>query len=190
MKKDCKIHQPTWIGNEVEIGEGTRIQAFAFIPNGVTIEEDVFIGPHVCFTNDPNLVCKGKDYWKKTLVKKIDEAFSEFIRRRDTKDGWGKCCSCGAIKAYEQLDAGHFINRKWLATRWHEDNVHAQCISCNRFGEGDSAGFALFMLDKYGREHVEYLQALSRTRAGFSDFGGELMLKEYKQKLKELDTNK
>ena len=65
-----KIHQPSWIGDEVEIGEGTRIQAFAFIPNGVTIGKDVFIGPHVCFTNDPNLICKGKDYWKKTLVEK------------------------------------------------------------------------------------------------------------------------
>jgi len=29
-----------------------RIQAFAFIPEGVTLEDNVFIGPHVCFSND------------------------------------------------------------------------------------------------------------------------------------------
>jgi acetyltransferase-like isoleucine patch superfamily enzyme len=29
-----------------------KVEAFAFIPSGVTIEDGVFIGPHVCFTND------------------------------------------------------------------------------------------------------------------------------------------
>jgi acetyltransferase-like isoleucine patch superfamily enzyme len=28
------------------------VEAFAFIPTGVTIEDGAFIGPHVCFTND------------------------------------------------------------------------------------------------------------------------------------------
>lgn len=36
----------------VQIGRCVKIQAFAFIPEGVTIEDEVFIGPHVCFTND------------------------------------------------------------------------------------------------------------------------------------------
>lgn len=46
------IHDPVWIGDAVTIGDNVKIQAFAFIPNGVTIRNDVFIGPHVCFTND------------------------------------------------------------------------------------------------------------------------------------------
>ncbi len=48
----CTVHSHVWIGDEVTIGKNCKIQAFAFIPNGVTIEDDVFIGPHVCFTND------------------------------------------------------------------------------------------------------------------------------------------
>src|SRR3990167_7148937 len=124
---------------------------------------------------------------KKPIEKRLDKAFSDFIRKRDTKGGWGKCCSCGQIKSYDQLDAGHFINRKWRATRWHEQNVHAQCISDNRFGEGDSAGYALFMLDKYGRERVEYLRALGRTTAKFTDSEGELLIKDYRRRTKELD---
>jgi acetyltransferase-like isoleucine patch superfamily enzyme len=35
-----------------KIGKGCKIEAFAFIPSGVTLANSVFIGPHVCFTND------------------------------------------------------------------------------------------------------------------------------------------
>lgn len=63
----CTIHAPVWIGPDVLIGAGTRVQAFAFIPTGVTIGNDCFIGPHVCFTNDkyPPSDCSE---WEDTLV--------------------------------------------------------------------------------------------------------------------------
>lgn len=54
----CKIGSDSVIGSFVEIGRGVKIgervkiQAFAFIPEGVTIEDEVLISPHVCFTND------------------------------------------------------------------------------------------------------------------------------------------
>ncbi len=54
----CKIGDNTRIGSFVEIGKNViignncKIQAFAFIPEGVTIEDNVFVGPHACFTND------------------------------------------------------------------------------------------------------------------------------------------
>jgi UDP-2-acetamido-3-amino-2,3-dideoxy-glucuronate N-acetyltransferase len=54
----CEIGDETKIGafveirNGVVIGKRCKIQAFAFIPEGVTVEDGVFIGPHVCFTND------------------------------------------------------------------------------------------------------------------------------------------
>jgi len=54
----CEIGDNSKIGSFVEIrkqvriGSNVKIQAFAFIPEGVTIENGVFIGPHACFTND------------------------------------------------------------------------------------------------------------------------------------------
>jgi acetyltransferase-like isoleucine patch superfamily enzyme len=50
------------IGNAV-IGARCKIEAFAFIPPGTIIEDNVFIGPHVTITNDkyPNLLQPG---WK------------------------------------------------------------------------------------------------------------------------------
>lgn len=64
-----KIHSHVWIGGKVKIGKNCFIEAFAFIPDGVTIEDDVFIGPHVCFTNDKQPPSFGK-HWADTLVKK------------------------------------------------------------------------------------------------------------------------
>ncbi len=61
------IHSNVWIGKSVVIGDDTKIQAFVFIPDGVTIGNRVFIGPHVCFTNDKHPPSHGKG-WSETLV--------------------------------------------------------------------------------------------------------------------------
>jgi len=124
---------------------------------------------------------------KKTLEKKLDRVFSEFIRKRDTNNGFGRCCSCGAFKPYSELDCGHFINRKWRATRWHEENCHIQCIHCNRFDEGNGVGYTLFMVDTFGRERVDYLRSLSRETARYTDSEGELLIKHYKDQIKKLE---
>lgn len=122
----------------------------------------------------------------KTLVKKLDKVFSEYVRLKGSRDGYFTCCSCGQIKPYQQADAGHFINRRWMATRWHEDNVWPQCRSCNRFDEGNASGYALFMLNTYGEEHMHYLRALSRETAKFTDSELTLLIQDYKSKIKEL----
>ena len=46
------------------------MEAFAFIPPGVVLEDEVFVGPHVCFTNDKYPKATGE--WEKgeTLVRK------------------------------------------------------------------------------------------------------------------------
>lgn len=55
---NCEIGSGTKIASFVEIqsgvviGKNCKIEAFAFIPSGVHLEDGVFIGPHVCFTND------------------------------------------------------------------------------------------------------------------------------------------
>ena len=50
--KNCKIHSHAVIFYEVKIGDNVKIECFAFIPNLVTIEDDVFIAPGACFAND------------------------------------------------------------------------------------------------------------------------------------------
>lgn len=122
----------------------------------------------------------------KAKVRKLDTVFSKFIRLRDSKDGYFICCSCGRYLPYEQADAGHFINRRFMATRWREDNVHAQCRSCNRFKEGDAAGYALFMIRRYGEAKIELLHAMKNETAKFTDSEVDLLIDDYKKKAKDL----
>lgn len=65
---DCKIHSHVVIYDEVKIGNRVKIQALSFIPNGITIEDDVFIGPRATFLNDKYPPSNGKG-WAPTLVK-------------------------------------------------------------------------------------------------------------------------
>ena len=82
----CEIGDNTKIASFVEIqknvsiGKNCKIEAFAFIPEGVKIEEGVFIGPHVCFTNDKLPRATNKDGSLKTA--EDWEVTRTFVRKR------------------------------------------------------------------------------------------------------------
>ncbi len=69
--KDTKIDAYVYIEEQVRIGDRCKIRPFVFIPTGVTIEDDVFIGPNVTFTNDKYPKSRGD--WKllETRVKRF-----------------------------------------------------------------------------------------------------------------------
>ena len=69
--KFCNVGKDVYIDRNVTIGSGCKIQNAVSIYDGVTIEEDVFVGPHACFTNDKLPRAFVAD-WKitRTLVKK------------------------------------------------------------------------------------------------------------------------
>lgn len=70
----CNICSHCFIENEVKIGNRVTIKNFNSIWDGTTIEDDVFIGPSVCFTNDKypysNRENNRKFIPEKTIVKK------------------------------------------------------------------------------------------------------------------------
>lgn len=49
---NTKIAAFVEIQKNVRIGKNCKIEALAFIPEGVVLEDGVFVGPHACFTND------------------------------------------------------------------------------------------------------------------------------------------
>ncbi len=67
---NCKIDAFVYIEGDVWIGNNVKVRSFTFIPSGVTIEDDVFIGPHVVFTNDKKPRSKGEWKLQRTLVKR------------------------------------------------------------------------------------------------------------------------
>jgi UDP-2-acetamido-3-amino-2,3-dideoxy-glucuronate N-acetyltransferase len=49
---DCNIGKNAFVDFEVTIGSRVKIQNNVSVYHGVTLEDGVFLGPHVCFTND------------------------------------------------------------------------------------------------------------------------------------------
>jgi UDP-2-acetamido-3-amino-2,3-dideoxy-glucuronate N-acetyltransferase len=70
---NCILSKGVYVDFEVEIGPNCKIQNHASIYHGVTLEAGVFVGPHVCFTNDrhprainPDGSAKGVQDWTVT----------------------------------------------------------------------------------------------------------------------------
>jgi len=72
--KNCSIGQNVNIGNNVIIGNGVKIQNNVSIYEGVELEDYVFCGPSMVFTNikvpRSEFPQKGSKHYTKTLVKK------------------------------------------------------------------------------------------------------------------------
>jgi acetyltransferase-like isoleucine patch superfamily enzyme len=49
---ECVIGKNVYVDTDVVIGDRCKVQNNVSLFHGVTVEDGVFIGPHVCFTND------------------------------------------------------------------------------------------------------------------------------------------
>ena len=70
--RDCSFGQNCVVGPKVTIGNGVKVQNNISIYEGVEVEDDVFLGPSMVFTNviNPRAFIQRKDEFKKTLLKK------------------------------------------------------------------------------------------------------------------------
>ncbi|MEA3499615.1 MAG: DapH/DapD/GlmU-related protein [Candidatus Marinimicrobia bacterium] len=72
--ENCSIGQNVNVGNNVKIGNGVKIQNNVSVYEGVELEDFVFCGPSMVFTNVLNprseFPQRGSEFYQKTLVKK------------------------------------------------------------------------------------------------------------------------
>lgn len=77
--QNCILGKGVYVDADVSIGNNVKIQNYSSVYHGVTLEDGVFVGPHVCFTNDmrprainPDGTLKAATDWEvsKTLVKR------------------------------------------------------------------------------------------------------------------------
>ena len=117
---------------------------------------------------------------KPDLVKKLDRIFSQYIRLRDVMpNGYGRCISCGKIKHYKDLDAGHFFGRTHMSTRFDEDNVSAECRFCNRMSADHLIAYQTNLIRKIGMARFEMLGVKAHQSKKWSDFELEALIKHY-----------
>lgn len=128
-----------------------------------------------------------KNNSKSSLVKKLDRVFSLYIRLRDTMpNGMCRCISCGNIKPFAQIDAGHYFSRTHMATRFSELNVNAECNFCNRFKADHLDAYRDNLIRKIGKDKFELLRIAAHQSQKWSDFELEAMIQHYKKEVKKL----
>jgi acetyltransferase-like isoleucine patch superfamily enzyme len=130
----CKIGDEVKIGTFVEIQKGVRIgnrckiSSHAFICEGVTLEDEVFVGHHVVFTNDryPRATAKGK------LKTAADWECVSTLVKRGASIGSGAVLLCGiTVGEGAMIGAGSVVTRNVPAGATVTGNP-ARVVKCRR----------------------------------------------------------
>jgi UDP-2-acetamido-3-amino-2,3-dideoxy-glucuronate N-acetyltransferase len=98
----CSLGQNVFVGNDVLIGNHVKIQNNVSVYDAVTLEDDVFCGPSMVFTNvhNPRAAVERKNEYRRTLV------------RRGATIGANATIVCGVtVGAYAFIGAGAVITR-------------------------------------------------------------------------------
>jgi UDP-2-acetamido-3-amino-2,3-dideoxy-glucuronate N-acetyltransferase len=68
----CSLGQGVYVGNDVIVGNNVKIQNNVSVYDAVTLEDDVFCGPSMVFTNvhNPRAAVPRKHEYRRTLVKR------------------------------------------------------------------------------------------------------------------------
>lgn len=94
-------------------------------------------------------------------IKEAQHAFNAYIRARDAHQ---PCISCGApppdlSRLHAGRDAGHYRSVGSAShLRFHEDNVHAQCVHCNQWGAGRAVDYRIGLVARLDLTRVETLE--------------------------------
>jgi UDP-2-acetamido-3-amino-2,3-dideoxy-glucuronate N-acetyltransferase len=99
---NCSFGQNSVVGPKVKIGSGVKVQNNVSVYEGVEVEDDVFLGPSMVFTNviNPRAFIQRKEEFKKTLLKK------------GSSIGANATIICGVtIGEYALIGSGAVINR-------------------------------------------------------------------------------
>ncbi len=98
----CSFGQNVFVGNDVTIGNNVKVQNNVSIYDAVHLEDDVFCGPSMVFTNvyNPRSAVMRKNEYRKTIV------------RRGVTLGANSTVVCGVtIGEHAFIAAGAVINR-------------------------------------------------------------------------------
>ena len=98
----CSLGQGVYVGNDVVIGRHVKVQNNVSVYDAVTLEDDVFCGPSMVFTNvhNPRSAVPRKDEYRRTRV------------RRGATLGANCTIVCGStVGEYAFVGAGAVVSR-------------------------------------------------------------------------------
>ena len=127
---------------------------------------------------------------RKTPRTKAWDAFSIYIRTKDSVGNLNTCITCGIMKPIKGrgvIQAGHFVPGRTNAILFDERGVHPQCYGCNMGKQGNPIKYYKWMLANYGQKVIDELDRLSGTTVRYSAKDYAKIQAKYKEKLKKLD---
>lgn len=102
--KNCRIGQNVVISPNVTVGNNVKIQNNVSVYTGVTLEDDVFCGPSMVFTNVFNP--------RSAVPRNTEEAFLKTLVRQGASIGANATVVCGiTVGRYAFIGAGSVVTR-------------------------------------------------------------------------------
>jgi UDP-2-acetamido-3-amino-2,3-dideoxy-glucuronate N-acetyltransferase len=106
---NCIIGKGVYIDTDVPIGNNVKIQNYVSVYHGVNVEDGVFIGPHVCFTNDMRPRAINPDDSPKAAS---DWVLSETHIKKGAALGANSTIRCGiTINEWAMVGSGSVVTR-------------------------------------------------------------------------------
>ena len=108
----------------------------------------------------------------KSLKAKSWKLMSEYTRTSNIiGEGFNKCVTCGCLRHYKEMHAGHFIHAsKGSLVSYDKRNIHPQCPGCNTYRGGMLIEYTLFIQESFGTEAVMELKQLKQSIMKRPDF--------------------
>lgn len=120
------------------------------------------------------------------LHKKLWPLVSQYIRLKAASEGQEVCFTCGIQKPWKELQAGHFVSRRFKSTLYEEMNLKPQCLNCNVFLHGNLLVYRRKLDALYGPEAVENLEQRAHQTKKWTTFDLLELIEIYTAKVKEL----
>lgn len=121
-----------------------------------------------------------------SLKNKLVKVSHDYIRKRDSKEEYeiaGYCFDCGEWAVGQYFQAGHFLpdGGSGAVLRYHPDNMHGQSAGCNMKHQQERVkiNYTIKMIDKYGRDYVDFLRHLRQKSIKADRFFYERMISLY-----------
>ena len=149
----CNIGQNVVIGPDVTIGNGCKIQNNVSVYKGVTLEDGVFCGPSMVFTNVYN---------PRAEIRKMDEVRPTFVRK-GTTIGANATIVCGTtLGQYSFIGAGAVVTKNvpdyalvvgnpakqicWVCECGERLPDDLECLSCGKRFQEKAEGTGLAVI--------------------------------------------
>lgn len=125
---------------------------------------------------------------KPKLIKELDAWFSRYIRLKYSDSrGYCRCISCGKVYFWKEIQNGHYMSRRYMSTRFCEDNCRPQGVECNIFNQGAIQMYRRALIKEIGEQRVDLIEVRARQEnKNWSLFELKQLIEYYKKEVEKL----